>query len=269
MPINPHPACTEPSPDTIICRYLDLRKFRDLFASEELYLRRVDLFKETDPREAIASDEYIRHVRGLRRFDIHDEMSLNNDQANARQNSEGYFINCWHLFESETMEMWNTYGNCACIFSTVGRLRTAISAFIDPMCFGIVRYSEQNRTGYNMIDFAFTKTYQFQSDKELRILLQCYDPMHRTNRNISPEGFFHREPLDELYPVNPWVPDCKRRRIDLKSIVTEIRLDPWLTKETAEEIQRWIKNKNFTCPLRPSDLTSRFAPTPEEFEKYS
>lgn len=146
MPIVQHPACTEPPPETVICRYLDLRKFRDLFASEELYLRRVDLFKETDPREAIASDQYVRNARGLRRLDIHDEVLLNHDQAFARQNSAGYFINCWHIFQIETMEMWNTYGNCACIFSRLELIRPAIDSFLDPMFLGKVRYSEKDKT---------------------------------------------------------------------------------------------------------------------------
>jgi hypothetical protein len=47
MPIIPHSTCTEPSPETAICRYVDLIKFQDLFASEELYFRRLDKFKET------------------------------------------------------------------------------------------------------------------------------------------------------------------------------------------------------------------------------
>ena len=38
--------------DTIICRFMDFPKFRDLFANEELYFRRTDLFKEIDPEEA-------------------------------------------------------------------------------------------------------------------------------------------------------------------------------------------------------------------------
>ena len=65
MPIVPHDACTEPPANTSICRFLDLPKFRDLFANEELYLRRTDLFKETDPREALPSDEYVRMAHGL------------------------------------------------------------------------------------------------------------------------------------------------------------------------------------------------------------
>src|SRR5262249_37036808 len=140
MPIIPHSACTEPSPETAICRYVDLIKFQDLFASEELYFRRLDKLKETDPREALPSDECVRKVRCLTSLDIHDELQLNNSLGFTCQNSEAYFINCWHLFQTETAQMWSTYGNCACVFSRVELLRAAIDAFLDPMLFGIVRY---------------------------------------------------------------------------------------------------------------------------------
>jgi len=81
MPITPHYACVEPSGDTVVCRFMDLPKFRDLFASEELYFRRTDLFKDDDPWEALPSDAYVRKALGLRRFDLHDELQLNNAQA--------------------------------------------------------------------------------------------------------------------------------------------------------------------------------------------
>jgi hypothetical protein len=39
MPVAPHVYVTEPPPYTVICRFIDFEKFRDLFADEELYLR--------------------------------------------------------------------------------------------------------------------------------------------------------------------------------------------------------------------------------------
>jgi len=268
VPINSHPACIEPAPETVICRYLDLTKFRDLFASEELYLRRLDKFKESDPREGLPSDEYARRARCFHPLDINDEVQLTHDQAFARQNSEGYFINCWHLFGRETLEMWSSYGNCACIFSRAGLLRSAIDDFLDPIFFGIVRYSEAGKTGYNLIDFAYTKRLQFHGDRELRVLLQCYDPLAGANRHIGPDNVAHREPLDDINPLHPWVPDCKRRRIDLKALVTEIRLAPSVSQEVAEEVRLWVHNKNFTCAVRLSDLTSSLTPTPDELKKF-
>ena len=57
MPVVPYTNRLEPANDAAIWRFMDLRKFRDLVASEELYFRRADLFKdkscqatgETDP----------------------------------------------------------------------------------------------------------------------------------------------------------------------------------------------------------------------------
>jgi hypothetical protein len=30
---------------------------------------------------------------------------------------EAYFINCWQIYEGETLEMWRTYGNGVAVFS--------------------------------------------------------------------------------------------------------------------------------------------------------
>ena len=63
MPVLPYTNRVEPAEDTAICRYLDLRKFRDLMASEELYFRRADLF--TDKSEGLPPEEYATRVLGL------------------------------------------------------------------------------------------------------------------------------------------------------------------------------------------------------------
>ena len=76
MPVNPHRYVAQPAPESVICRFMDFDKFRDLFANEELYLRRTDKFKEDDPWEALSSDEYIRAKLGLRRYDPTDELKV-------------------------------------------------------------------------------------------------------------------------------------------------------------------------------------------------
>lgn len=264
MSINPHPACVVPPPETIICKYLSLDKFRDIFASEELYFRRLDKFKESDPREALASENWVRHALRLNPLDVNDEIRLNNEQAFARQNSEGYFISCWNIYDVETLEMWKAYGNCTCIFSRIELLQEQLTPILDTIVWGAVRYTERDRTGYNLIDFAFTKTYPYEHERELRILLQSYDPLYRTGRNLRIDNFAEREPI---YGPNPWVPDCKRRRINLKPVVTEVRISPWLDEKTADEIRHWIHVKNYTCPVIDSHLKGPLTPTLEEFHR--
>jgi hypothetical protein len=47
MPIEPYVTRLEASDDAVIWRFMDLRNFRDLMASEELYFRRADLFTDS------------------------------------------------------------------------------------------------------------------------------------------------------------------------------------------------------------------------------
>jgi hypothetical protein len=81
MPVVDHYACIHPPDETIICRFMDFPKFRDMFATEELYLRHTNLFKDDDPWEALPSDEHVRKALGLKRYDLDDEKKLIDDQA--------------------------------------------------------------------------------------------------------------------------------------------------------------------------------------------
>jgi hypothetical protein len=149
MPIQPHYVCEEPPDETLICRFMEMWKFRDLFANEELYFRRTDLFKDDDPWEALPSEEYGRSVFGLRKGIVKDELELdlNNKLAFIRQVSEASYPNCWQLFEGETVHMWDRYGKDGgvVIFSTFAKLKAAVGAFLDPVLIGKVKYTEEGR----------------------------------------------------------------------------------------------------------------------------
>ena len=269
MPIIDHYACIHPPDDTIICRFIDFPKFRDLFANEELYLRRTDLFKDDDPWEALPSDEYVRKTLGLKRFDLDDERKLIEDQAFSRQHSETCYINCWQIFEGETIHMWDRYGKGVVIFSRFDLLKNQLVPMLDQILVGTVNYSEAGMTRYNLIDFLFRKRAPFDKEKELRVLLQSYDPVAGMNRHYGVNDYPSREPLDDENPLHPWVHPFKRRRIDLKSLLTEVRLSPWATTEEMDEAKLWVKNKNLPCPVNPSDLTSALTPSLDDLRKYS
>jgi hypothetical protein len=109
MPLLPYTNRLEPADDAAIWRYLDLRKFRDLVANEELYFRRADLF--TDKSEGLPPEQYAMQVLGLDPYYIHDRVSLNNHLGSLAQHRESYYISCWYLYGQDTLDMWEQYGH--------------------------------------------------------------------------------------------------------------------------------------------------------------
>jgi hypothetical protein len=268
MAVVPHEACSEPSPNAIICRFIDLKKFRDLFANEELYLRRTDLFRENDPAEALPPDHYVRQALELTKYDIHDELKLNNDQASNRQFSEAHYIQCWQMYEGETLDMWARYGGGVAVFSRFELLKSTLNTMLDEIQLGLVRYGDEGPPRYNTVHFLFMKRNHHDRERELRIALTCYDPVGGNNRHIGPNGFPNREPLNDENPLHEWVHDCKRRRIDLKALVTEVRLSPWATAEELEEVSVWVKARTPACLVTRSELTSPLTPTLRELMQH-
>ena len=265
MPIQCHPAVKEPEGNPIIGRFMDFEKFRDLFANEELYLRRVDLFKETDPEEAMHSEAFIRAQMGLQPFVLEDELAVKNHHAFNRQFSETSYINCWQIFEGETLHMWKTYGQGVAVFSTFELLKSAISNFLDQVYLGVVRYGGPEDP--NLINALFRKRKLFDKERELRLVVQSLNPMAGMNRHFDSRNVTNAEPVDEENPLPAWVHKKKKRRINLKSLVTEIRLSPWATDAQFEEVGWWVKNKNFACPITHSEFEGQFTPTLAELRE--
>jgi len=96
---------------------MDFTKFRDLFANEELYFRRTDLFKEIDPEEAMPPEDYVRAWHGLEKYDLHAELTVNENLAFSRQVSEARYIQCWQIYEGETLDMGQIRQRCRHIFT--------------------------------------------------------------------------------------------------------------------------------------------------------
>jgi len=138
---------------------------------------------------------------------------------------------------------------------------------LDDVMVGLVRYGNKP-TRYNLIEFLFLKRKHFEKERELRTVITCHDPVGGANRHIDINGFPHREPLDNENRLHHWVHEYKRRRIDLKALVTEIRLSPWVTTTELAEVNDWIKGKNFSCPVKSSDLAGSLTPSLEDYRRF-
>jgi hypothetical protein len=268
MPIQSYVDQLEPSADAVIWRYIDMDKFRDLVANEELYFRRADLFKNDDPHEGLPPDGYVRKIRGFRAFDLQDELALNSTQAVNRQFSAGHYLNCWNLFRGETLEMWKEYAlEGVAICSRYELLKTALDGMLDRVHLGLVRYGHAYLTGDNILRYIYGKRERFQEECEVRAVLCSYDPVAGNNRHLNDQNFPNREPLDDANRLHGWVHRSKRRRIDVNALLTRIVISPWASGEVFEEVKLWVNLKRFSCPVSFSGLRNGLTPRPEELQK--
>lgn len=267
MPVLPYSNRLEPANDAAIWRFMDLRKFRDLMASEELYFRRADLF--TDKSEGLPPEDYAARVLGLNPLDIRDRAALNHHLGFLAQHRESYFISCWYLYGQETLDMWEQYGHDGvAVCSRYELLSAALDGLLDEAHLGLVQYGTSHiQRAFNALEFITTKQTKYAAECEVRAFLTVYDPLAGGNRHFDLDNVAHPAPLD-LNPRHPWVPDCKRRRINLRSLITDVVISPWAEPDAIEEVQLWVKSKGFPKSARPSALTGTATPTLDEFRMF-
>jgi hypothetical protein len=243
---------------------MDLRKFRDLMANEELYFRRADLF--ADVSEGLPPELYALRVLGLDPLDIQDRLELNNHLGSLAQHRESYYISCWYLSREETLDMWQQYGHDGvAICSRYGLLKALLNELIDTAHLGRVRYGvEHLKDTFNALEFITTKQLQYEPECEVRALLTSYDPLASGNRHLDLNDEPHPAPL-ELNPRHSWVPDDKRRRIALRALLTGIVISPWAEPDAVDEIKLWSTTKGLQVEVRDSALRSDVTPTLNEF----
>ena len=268
MPIKPFWSQVEPTKEAELWRFMDLRKFRDLMASEELYFRRADLFP--DQSEGLPPEAYALDILGLNQYDINDRFELNNHLGFTAQAREAFYISCWYLFSEglETLDMWETYGHDGVAVRTrYELLYEALDRFLDDAYLGRVQYGRDSLTDrFNGMEFIFTKELKYAPDREVRALITSYDPLGSGDRHFDVNNYPHPRPLP-TNPRNSWVPDSKRRRIDLRTLITDVVISPWADPDAAQEIELWLRAKGFPTSATRSKLTSPNGPALAEFRE--
>jgi hypothetical protein len=54
----------------------------------------------------------------------------------------------------------------------------------------------------------------------------------------------------------------------LRNLLEGIVISPWATPDTVEEIHLWVKHKQHSYPVVPSELESGLLPAFDDFVKY-
>jgi hypothetical protein len=266
MPVLPYYSQKEAPSEAVIWRFLDLRKFRDLMANQELYFRRADLFD--DQSEGLPPDQYVRRVLGLDLNDVKDQVALNNHLGSLAQSREMHFITCWQLFHEENLAIWEQYGHDGvAVISKYGILKESLASIPDETHIGLIQYGSAHLTDrFNAMEFITTKQEKYSAECEVRAILTSINPLDGGNRHFDLNNFPHRVPFVEN-SRHPWVHDCKRRPISLQGLVQEVVMSPWAEPDDVEEIKLWTKSR-LSLESRHSELRSDKAPTLKAYRDY-
>jgi hypothetical protein len=163
------------------------------------------------------------------------------------------------------VEQYGHDGVAVC--SRYGLLKAALDGLLDEASLGLVRYGTGHlENTFSTIQFITTKQADYSAECEVRAWLTVYDPLASGNRHFDLDNFPHPVPL-EINPRHSWVPDCKRRRIDLRSLITNVIVSPWAEADAVEDIEIWVKAKGFPASSTPSALRGDHTPTLEEFRR--
>ncbi|RYE59283.1 MAG: DUF2971 domain-containing protein [Sphingobacteriales bacterium] len=212
-----------------------MQKFEDLLKTSELYLRRVDKF--IDQFEAkldgTTSDKisYLFHE-----FPNWEQMQnqLRNILTSFRT---ACFVNCWHLNNSESIQMWKEY----CGDTEGVAIKTSVDNLINsilphdfgPMHFRPVAYGTRDLTGIDLrfpLELLNFKDQQYEHEKEYRVSLIYIN---------SPKLFEELQEFEEVI-INP-PEESIRLKVNLSELVQELIISPFATTECKQKIHELCK----------------------------
>src|SRR6267142_4533878 len=248
MAIETYPDQLEPqNQDAVIWRFMNMRKFRDLISTGELYFCRADLFH--DDNEGLPPENY-KPFPHLNPLDLRDRRQIDDSIGNVAQFREAFYINCWHLFREETCKMWEQYGQDGVAISSSYRLLKAeLDATKDRAFIGLVRYGPSHMEGWNLFRFVTHKRIKYAAEQEVRAWLWITDPHASGSRHLDADNRVYTRPLT---PPPDHVLKGHRRGVNLQALVTGIVVAPWASSTTFEEISGLVKSKGYAISVQPS-----------------
>jgi hypothetical protein len=250
MPLETHIGLIEPADENaIIWRFMNLRKFQDLIATQELHFCRADQF--LDQTEGLPPEGHLPSPN-LHPLDIRDKREIDALMGSIAQFREAFYINCWHSFHEETCQMWKEYGDDGvAICSTYALLKSALSTLPDKAYLGLVRYGPQPNERWNLFRFVYHKRIEFKHEQEVRALLWIQDPHAGINRHFDADNRVYPFPLTP--PPAP-VPKGHRRKVDPQSLLTGIVVTPLASSDAFDRIAQAVKSSGLVVPVVPSGL---------------
>jgi hypothetical protein len=230
-------------------RYMDFDKFCWMLRYKALYFRRSDLFK--DPLEGhfskandFAEDFFVEQQIKNGGFGAPDETSEDDLRVGYRkmlsvaaEDRKHLFVNCWHMNDTESLEMWNEYANhneAVCV-------QTSFKSLWDLLpndCFlGGVRYIDHHSSIMDVTMSLYPiahKDMQYAREREVRAVVWEHAD---TRARFQPSG-------DDALFVS----------LDLSALIETVYLHPNASSSHATIIRDLVASNNIKAPVKYSGV---------------
>jgi hypothetical protein len=269
MPLDTnHPSFRAPHSAARLWRYMEFAKFVSLMTSQSLWFCNLDLLARDDPFEASFPRPNLDHRRWNAAADMSAEAATFVraqmregelfEQALRRvvHNQDGlirsllamrkfYFVNCWHMFPTESAAMWKSYGkhdSAVAITSSLERMSRALANQPVPIFCGVVDYIDfetDSIDSSNAFNLLIKKRLTFHSENEVRLVWWDTDLL------LSASG----KSSESIIPPNGQAISCA-----LHDLIDEIWISPTSPEWLAETIRSFCSLIGFEARVRRSNL---------------
>jgi hypothetical protein len=227
-----HSDLKTPPRKTVLWRYMDFAKFVDMIENRTLWFARVDQLE--DPLEGTHTDGELAGIRkNLEKKHAESLIRI------VRSGRSDVYVNCWRSGPTESLAMWDLYGNgsgIVAVKSSVGRLREAVATCGKPVYISKVQYLDwRDASGLDNVLVACTrKDLSYQHEAEVRVMI------FEASNNRSTRGS-----LGIRLPV------------DIERLITEVVVGPREQKWVVRLAERVMERYGLTQRVSASDRLTR------------
>ncbi len=234
-----HDYCELPHDQTIIWRYMDFERFVNLLETGSLFFSRVDNLG--DQHEGKVPKETIEAWRARIQTGQYTEGTLEDLDRHINflhnENRRISMVNCWSICMEENFALWKIYSKNnlgVAIRTLVGNFKRCFDPAPEKINIGTVNYTKRDNKDLrisNTLFPIFNKIEFYHYETELRAYTQEYD-----------EGY------------TPRYDKGKHVRVDLKTLITDVRLAPGASNKHYKEISELLATHGIDAKILHSSI---------------
>jgi len=271
QPSSPGKVLKEPQKTQELWRYIDFAKFASLVQSKSLFFPALIHLSKMDPWEGLPSamnfrketlvpipevvyplhtnseenysiPQLIYNLSSLQELHGNDvENVINLKRQQSREQQRQFFVNCWHINDTDSDAQWKIYGNSPSSVAIVTSYERLCESIEDPKdIYGseisYFDYSKHQTPDGNVFWPVICKRNAFIHEREFRLIHWDY---HLKNESSIPPGM------------------CIK--VNLEKLLKEIIVSPFTESWFLDVIKDFLKQNNLdSIPVSKSNLLESF-----------